>query len=127
MKENINNSFEVDYRYDQTYDVLVIKVKKPYSYGKTIEMEEGILLDFDKNNVPVLLEILDASKVLNVPKYSLNELLCFYMKVSVSDKLISIVTNFGVLIKDKETSPILESLVGNYFNMPSIEAELISA
>ena len=68
MKENINDSFEVEYKYDYTYDVLAIKVTRPFKYNKTVEMDEGVLLDFDADNVPVSLEILDASKRLDVPK-----------------------------------------------------------
>ena len=75
MKENIKDSFEVDYRYDYTYDVLAIKVTRPFKYDKTVEMDEGVLLDFDVDSVPVSLEILDASKRLNVPKYSLKKLI----------------------------------------------------
>ena len=75
MKGNAGNSFEVDYRYDYAYDVLAIKVTRPFKYDKTVEMDEGVLLDFDEQNVPVSLEILDASKRLNVPKYSLKKLI----------------------------------------------------
>ena len=52
MKGNVDNSFEVDYRYDYSYDVLAIKVTRPFKYDKTVEMDEGVLLDFDEENIP---------------------------------------------------------------------------
>ena len=67
-----NNSFELDYSYDSSFDILVVKVKRDFTYAKTVEMDEGVLLDFDINNVPISLEILDASKIFKVPKGSLN-------------------------------------------------------
>ena len=117
MKENIKDSFEVDYRYDYTYDVLAIKVTRPFKYDKTVEMDEGVLLDFDVDSVPVSLEILDASKRLNVPKYSLKKLIDFKMSVSVDDKSICICANFKVMLHNKEQSPILESFTSNYSNI----------
>ena len=127
MKENINDSFEVDYRYDYTYDVLAIKVTRPFEYEKTVEMDEGVLLDFDVDNIPVSLEILDASKRLNVPKYSLKNLIDFKMSVSVNDKSICICANFKVMLHNKEQSPILESFTSNYSNIPSMETEFATA
>ena len=127
MKENIKDSFEVDYRYDYTYDVLAIKVTRPFKYDKTVEMDEEVLLDFDVDSVPVSLEILDASKRLNVPKYSLKKLIDFKMSVSVDDKSICICANFKVMLHNKEQSPILESFTSNYSNIPSMETEFATA
>jgi len=127
MKENVDNSFEVEYKYDYTYDVLAIKVTRPFKYNKTVEMDEGILLDFDVDNIPVSLEILDASKILNVPKYSLKELIDFKMSVSVDDKSICLYANFKVMLHSKEQSPILESFTSNYPNIPSMETEFATA
>lgn len=123
MNVNQDNSFEVDYKYDYAYDVLAIKVNRSFTYNKTVEMDEGILLDFDCDNVPVSLEILDASKRLKIPKYSLKNLFGFKMKVSVNDKSISVCANFKVLIHNKEQSPMLESFASNYSNIPSMETE----
>ena len=73
-----NNSFE--YMYDETADILGIKVTRDFIYHETIELDEGLLLDFDENNIPTALEIHDASKRLNVPKDSLNDLKFFHME-----------------------------------------------
>ena len=127
MKGNIDKSFEVDYRYDYSYDVLAIKVTRPFKYDKTVEMDEGVLLDFDEENIPVSLEILDASKRLNVPKYSLKNLIDFKMSVSVDDKSICVHANFKVMLHNSEQRPVLESFTSNYSNIPSMETEFATA
>lgn len=122
-----NNSFEVDYKYDSSVDVLAVKVKKDFIYGRTVEMDEGVLLDFDGDNVPISLEILDASKRFKVPKYSLRNLFSFNMDVCVNEDSIKIDVTVGVLIHNKQADSILKSLVNNYANIPSMETALVSS
>ena len=112
-----NNSYEVEYMYDKTSDILGIKVTRDFIYSETIELDEGLLLDFDENNIPTALEIHDASKRLNVPKNSLNELLFFHMKVIVDAKSININAIFGILVHEKENQQELESFTSNTDNM----------
>ena len=59
MKED--NIKEVICKYDSNADILGIKVNHDFTYGETIEMDDGLLLDFDIDNVPISLEVLDAS------------------------------------------------------------------
>lgn len=86
-------------------------------------MDECVLLDFDERNVPVSLEILDASKRLNVPKYSLKNLVNFKMSISVTDKSICLNAAFNVIIHNKHKFPILKSLTDNYSNISAMETE----
>ena len=127
MNVKDENSFEVEYKYDMIYDVLAIKVKRLYSYGRTIELDEGVLLDFDSDNVPVALEILDASERFNVPKYSLKELICFNMNVNINPESIIVNVELGVLIHNKEQSECLDYLTSNLNGIPSMETVLVSA
>lgn len=126
-KMNKKNSYEVEYMYDESADILGIKATRNFTYHETIELDVGLLLDFDEDNVPTALEIHDASKRLNVPKNSLNELIFFQMKVTVDTKFISINAIFGVLIKDKENKQELESFTSNNYNIPNMEANLVTA
>lgn len=128
--ENVNikdNSFEVEYMYDCSSDILGIKVKRDFKYSQTIEMDSGILLDFDEDNVPTALEILDASKRLNVPKESLKNILFLNMKISINEESIKLNAIFGLIIHKNKEEPILESLTQNYSNFPSMETELVIA
>ena len=121
-----NNSFELDYNYDSSCDVLVVKVKRDFTYAKTVEMDEGVLLDFDINNVPISLEILDASKIFKVPKGSLNNPSSFNMKVCVNDDSIKIDVRMRLLNEYHHENTKLDSLVNNYANIPSMETTLSS-
>lgn len=80
-------------------------------------------LDFDKNDVPVSLEIMDASKRFNIPKSSLNDLKFFNMTV-VDNKFITINVVIGVLIHNNENKQILESFTVNKYGIPNITADL---
>ena len=122
-----NNSFELDYSYDSSCDVLVVKVKRDFTYAKTVEMDVGVLLDFDINNVPISLEILDASKIFKVPKGSLNNPSSFNMNVFVNEDSIKIDVIMEVVIDYHHENTKLDSLVNNYANIPSMETTLSSA
>ena len=122
-----NNSFVLEYSYDASFDILVVKVKRDFTYAKTVEMDVGVLLDFDINNLPVSLEILDASKIFKVPRVSLNDPSSFNMNVCVNDDSIKIDVIMEVLIDYHHENTKLDSLVNNYENIPSIKTTLSSA
>ena len=124
LKEN-NNSYEVIYRYDIDSDILGIKVNRDFQYDETIEMDEGILLDFDIDNIPTALEIHDASKRLNVPPKSLNNILFLNVNISVDVNSICINALFGLLIKNIENECPIHSITSNFSHIPEIEAQLI--
>lgn len=122
MKED--NIKEVVCYYDFSSDILGIKVNHDFRYEETIEMDEGLLLDFDINNVPVSLEVLDASKRFNLPKESLNNIVCFKMDVCVDEKTISINAKIGVLINNVENEQFFKSHAINYSNFPNTSVQL---
>ena len=59
---------DAEYTYDYDLDIVNIKVKEDYIYNESVDLEVGVFLDFDKNYFPVNLELLSASKRLNVEK-----------------------------------------------------------
>lgn len=63
------------YSYDEFTDSLFIAMPIDYKYKGVIEIEEGeVLVEFDTNNIPRAIEILNASTVLNTdPKDLLKE------------------------------------------------------
>ena len=118
------NSTVLKYMYDYSSDVFGVKVKNDFIYHETVELEDGVLLDFDKNDVTVSLEIMDASKRFNIPKSSLNDLKFFNMTVVVDNKFITINVVIGVLIHNNENKQILESFTVNKYGIPNITADL---
>lgn len=122
MKED--NVKEAICYYDMSSDILGIKVNHAFTYRETIEMDDELLLDFDIDNVPVSLEILDASKRFNLPNESLNDIVCFKMDVFVDEKSISINAQIGVLIDDIENEQFFKSHTSNYSNFPNTSVKL---
>jgi hypothetical protein len=68
MKNKIMKSY---YQHDSEYDMLSIKAKDEYNYENALELGNEVILDFNTNNIPVVLDILDASKFFNVTKFSI--------------------------------------------------------
>lgn len=62
------------YSYDEYTDSLFISMPIDYKYNGVIEIEEGeVLVEFDTNNTPRALEILNASSVLNTEPENLRK------------------------------------------------------
>ncbi|WP_304125765.1 DUF2283 domain-containing protein [Methanosphaera cuniculi] len=60
------------YSYDEFTDSLFISMPIDYKYNGVIEIEEGeIMVEFDTNNTPRAIEILNASMVLNTESKNL--------------------------------------------------------
>ena len=122
-----NDPQEVIYRYDSSSDTLGIKVTRNFEYDETIEMDDGILLDFDVDNVPVSLEILDASKRFDLDNGSLKNIICLKADICVDKKTILINATIGVLIDDVENKQIIQSYASNYAKIPEISTQLALA
>lgn len=123
---NSGNSFKAEYRYDYSSDILGIKVKRDFFYSETVEVEEGVLLDFDMDNLITALEILEASKKLNIPKYSLKNIIFLKVKVSIDEEFIKLNVIFGLMINNIEEKSVFEPLSQNLSNFPSLEMEMLS-
>lgn len=59
---------DAEYTYEYDLDIINIKAKQDYSYKESIDFDVGVFLDFNENNFPVNLEILSASKRLDIEK-----------------------------------------------------------
>ncbi len=118
---------EVVCRYDISSDILGIKVNYDFSYEQTVEMGENLFLDFDVNNVPVSLEILDASKRFNLPKECLKNIICFNIDICVDEKSISIDAKIGVLMDNVRNDQFFKSFISNRGNFPTNLVHLVLA
>ncbi len=124
MTMSENNMQELIYKYDGHADILGVKVNRKFHYGETVEMDEGILLDFDVNKVPVSLEILDASKRFNLPRDGFENVVFFKMEVSVEEKSISLNAVVCVLLNDIESTQNSASFTSNINNLPNMDVKL---
>lgn len=119
-----NNMQELIYKYDGHADILGVKVNRKFHYGETVEMDEGILLDFDVNKVPVSFEILDASRMFNLPRDSFENVVFFKMEVCVEEKSISLNAVVCVLLNDIENTQNIASFTSNINNLPNMDVKL---
>lgn len=122
-----HNSFEVDYKYDGEVDALFIHVKNEFSYATSVELDNNVILDFDKKNVPVVLEILNASKILKTTKFSLRNIQDINVNINVSDESISLKLDLTVLIHNKNRIQKVDTFTSNDIGIPSIQTELVTA
>lgn len=119
-----DNIFEVEYKYDMEVDALFINIKKDYEYDTSIELDNDVIMDFDKNGFPVALEVLNASSVLKTPKYSLNNINTIKMNVDINEKSIGLKVVLGLTIHNKNQIQSISTFTSNDTGIPNIETEL---
>lgn len=114
-------SFKMDKDYDVQNDVLYLHIIDDYEYQESVEVENNIIVDFNKDYVPVALEILDASKFLDVSKFSLKNLIKWDMNIQVTEDSLSIKAMFIVPIRQKHVEkPVLAETM-NDINLPHMQ------
>ena len=64
----IKKQFKVNTDYDYSLDIYTITVDEEFEFGKSLEIDDGVILDFDNENIPISIEILDISKKLAIKK-----------------------------------------------------------
>ena len=111
--------------YECDIDILDINILDDYDYKTSLELETGIMLDFDINNLPVSLEILDASKVFKVKKDLFSNIKKVDMLIEVTEELIRVEVELEFNIPSKISS--LKSMVLNTIKAPVLQAELATS
>lgn len=108
--------FEAEYSYDYELDVVNIEINREYVHKKSIDLDFGVFLDFDENNLPVNLEIVSASKRIGIEKKCLinpdgN------VNITISDHLIEVEVTF---VFEKEYESVQLTAL-NGFGFPNSE------
>ncbi len=78
-------SRKIKYDYDCNNDSLFLYGEGRYYYDFSEELDNGIIIDFDKNQNPVAFEILDASKKFNVSKDSFQKPIFFNIEINMDE------------------------------------------
>jgi len=125
MKDNIN--FEIEHKYDIESDAIFINVKKKYKYSTSIELNDNIILDFDKDRNPCGLEILNTSSVLGVHRSNLENIKEIQIEVKIDEKSISLSVCFGLVIGSHEKSVKVSPFTANSIEVPTLQTKLASA
>lgn len=118
---------QLDYRYDSLADALFIYVVDSSDYEEAIEIASNTYLSLDEDNYPVALEILDASKVLDVQKFNLKNIKRINLKMCINDEKIIVDCVLEVPVHNKNQIKSTNSVIVNDLDLPSITAELATA
>ncbi len=115
----MKNQFQLRKDYDLESDVLWLSIEDDYNYRESIGIG-NVILDFD----PVAVEILDASKVLNLSKNSLKKDFNVKMDISVDEDLIAIHAQFA--FPNKKQIPVEKDFkTVNDIHLPSREVGMV--
>lgn len=111
-----------EYTYDCELDVVNIEVNQDRPHKETIELEFGVFLDFNENDFPINLEIISASKILNLEKESL-----LNPDGNVTVVIGKDIIEVNVCFKFNEDSEIVQFKVLNDFSFSTSEVNLALA
>lgn len=106
--------------YDYTYDIYTITARNHNQHGRSIELEEGVILDLDENNMPFSIEILDISQRLNISK---KELINAHtqMRIICDGVVLKVTVEFYYNLHEKELSKTFNSTIANNEHLPEME------
>lgn len=120
---NTNDAFKMTTDYDVLNDSLFMYIIDDYEYNDSIELGDNFILDFDNNHVPVALEILNASKILKIEKFSLRHPFDFHMEIDITEDTITIEASFKVLFHQKEIDAPINLEIPNVTNIPDNQTQ----
>lgn len=52
----IKKEFKVNTEYDCPLDIYTITSADDFEFGRSLEIDDGVILDFDKDNIPIQLK-----------------------------------------------------------------------
>ncbi|GAB6056360.1 DUF2283 domain-containing protein [Methanobacterium alkalithermotolerans] len=125
--KDLTNQFTMDQDYDYAADSLLLYITEDYEYQKSLRLDDDIILDFDKNDVPVALELLNASKTLRVNKSSLLQPIAINMQVCIGKEKIRLDASFSVFVHQKLIPKDLNWQVSNDINLTETKSQFATA
>ena len=120
------NQAPISYTYDPVADALFIKVKN-YEHEHSIQLNDSIIMDLNKEKQFIALEILNASLVLNTSISSLEDIINIVLYVKVTDYQIFVNGIFTLAIHDHEEIKVTNASILNDINLPNMDTNLITA
>lgn len=111
--------FKINVDYDFENDVLKIKLSDAEFFGlmKSLEVDNGIILDLDKTYFPISLKISNISKRVGLTYNNLVDSKV-RMKISNTNEILEIFIIFSYEVGGKEFESYFNSKVANTFNIP---------
>ena len=116
--------FEVEYEYDIDADAIFINKQIDYKYKHSVELNNNVIIDFDENNKPVAIEILNASTELEADKFSLKRMKGLGITIVITKDNICVDVKIIVEVRNRKTELILHPSISNDMGIPEVVAEL---
>ena len=113
--------FDLEYSYDIEVDSIFIKIKENYKYRESLELEDGIILDFSEEGIPVALEILDISDLFSVKKDCFNNIENINITIAITNSSISLNLLIELLIDNEKIDQPFSTIAKNVINVPEME------
>ena len=113
--------FNLKYSYDIEVDSIHIKVTDDYAYNESLELEEGVILDFSDEGIPVGLEILDISELFSIKKDCFNNIENINVAITITNSSISLNLLIEVINDDVRVNQPFSTITKNIINVPEIE------
>lgn len=121
IEEPYEKTFKMVKDYDVVNDVLYLRIIDEYKYKESLEISDNIILDFDENNIVVALEILEATTILKVPKFSIMNILRWNMSIDITEDLIDMEILTLMPIKQKKVEKTISTKTINNINIPPLQ------
>ena len=114
------NLIPISYSYDPEADAIMIKVEN-YKHDETIELDDNILMDFNKHGEFIALEILSLSDVLDTSIESLENIKGVNLIVKVTDYQIFVSAVFTFSVENHNEVKATNASAINNINIPLTE------
>ena len=114
-------TFNLKYSYDMEVDSIHIKITEDYKYGESLELEDGIIMDFSDEGIPVALEILDISELFSVKKDCFNNIEDIKITIGITNLSISLKMLIVVLNDNEKVNQPFSTITKNFINVPEME------
>ncbi len=114
-------TFNLKYSYDIEVDSIHIKITDDYKFHESLELEDGIILDFSDEGIPVALEILDISDLFSVKKDCFNNIEDINITIAITNSSISLNLLIEVLNDNEKINQPFSTIAKNIINVPEME------
>ena len=113
--------------YDDEEDILCFHSKDNYEYEVSDFLTNLIVLDYNKDRLPIGIDILHASEVLNTKKDFIKNIKKGEITIEISEEEIELRLNLTISFDKKATTLPINFIVANKYQIPSIQTEIAVA
>jgi len=115
----------IDYKYDSEADAISIKIEN-YEHEESIQLNNNVIMDLNKEKQFIGLEILSASHILKTIKSSLKNIANIVLYLKVTDYEIFVNVIFTVPGSDHEEIKVTNASILNDINIPKRDINFVT-